>query len=287
MSNPLELDKHIEEYHTQGYTVFRGILPPSLVADLRRVTDRGRELAREKHGPQTQRFQPVSRFDLDLQPFHDFRDLPELREAVTRVLTPRHTYGDPDLMGVLVEPAEQPYCTRWHRDWRDNASYLDIAEWEAVFPDVGFFNQSNCALYEDHSLWVVPGSHLRPDLLREQSRFPDRPVPGPDLEGRSPVERERTCSEYVRSMPGAVQLHLEAGDHALYRNTLWHLGSYVPYCKRATLHDFVDTPEFRSWRERMAVDMERRKAEGHLPWEWSLNLPELPAHSTSDRALTS
>lgn len=39
-------DRHIEEFHTLGYTVFEQILPPSLVADLRRVTDRARDIAR-------------------------------------------------------------------------------------------------------------------------------------------------------------------------------------------------------------------------------------------------
>ena len=94
-------DQHIEDYHRLGYTVFRGILPPSLIDDLRRVTDEARVIAREQHGPQTQRLQPVSAFDIDQQPFYDFRDLPELRDAVARVLTPQHTYGNEALLGVL------------------------------------------------------------------------------------------------------------------------------------------------------------------------------------------
>ena len=39
-------DRHVEEYRTQGYTVFRQILPPGLVADLRRVCDQAIENAR-------------------------------------------------------------------------------------------------------------------------------------------------------------------------------------------------------------------------------------------------
>lgn len=259
----------VEQYHLHGFTVFRGVVPPSLVADLRRATEAGRQQVREQRGGQSQRFQPVAKFDLDLRPFHAFRELPELREAVTRVLSARHTYGDPEHLGVLIEPAELPYCTRWHRDWRDNAPYLELAEWETHFKDDRYFNQSNCALYEDHSLWVVPGSHLRRDLPREAALFPERPVPEPHLEGMTAEERERACSLYVRAMPGAVQVHLEAGDYALYRNTLWHLGNYVPYCRRATLHDFIDTPEFRGWRERMAAEMTRRKEAGYPAWEWS------------------
>ena len=127
---------------------------------------------------------------------------------------------------------------------------LFLAAWEAVFHDTDYFNQLNCALHQDSSTWVVPGSHLRPDLPREHAAFPARPIPSPAFEGTN-EERERACLEYCRSMPGAVCLHLDAGDFALYRNTLWHLGSYVPYARRATLHDVVDTPEFIAWRERV------------------------------------
>ena len=161
-----------------GYTVFAGILPPSLLSDLRRVCQRARELARERSGPQAQRLQPVFEYDLDHRPFTDFAELPELVDAVHRTLSPQHTYGRREL-GVLLEPADEPWCTHWHRDWRDNVADLDRERWEADYRDPALFNQLNCALYEDSSIWVVPGSHLRPDLPREAARFPDRPVPRP------------------------------------------------------------------------------------------------------------
>ncbi len=243
-------DEHIQEYHTLGYTNFKKILPPSLIRDLRHVTDKAREIAREKSGPQVQRLQPVANYDLDQQPFIDYAELPELVDAIAGVLTPRHQHGNRNFFGVLLEPAEMPYCTAWHRDWRDNIPGLPLSMWDEVLADINLFNQINCALYEDSSTWFVPGSHLRRDLLREAKLFPDRPISGPDLRGKTAEERERVCLEYCRSMPGAVQLHLEAGDFALYRNTLWHMGNYVPYCKRATLHDSANTPEFVAWSKK-------------------------------------
>jgi hypothetical protein len=265
-------DQHLEEYASLGYTVFRGILPPSLIADLRQATEAGREQARERQGGQTQRFQPIAKFELDERPFEAYRDLPELGEAVRFVLGKTATFGDLNQLGVLLEPAEHSYCTYWHRDWRDNAAYLDYARWREIFADRRYFNQSNCALYEDHSLWVVPGSHLRPDdLERERALFPTRPVPAPNFADLDEAVRERTALEYVTSMPGATQVHLHAGDYALYRNTLWHLGNYVPYARRATLHDFVDTPEFIQFRKDAGADMIRRRNEGHPEWEWSLS----------------
>jgi hypothetical protein len=262
-------DRHLQEHQIHGYTVFRGIVPGSLVADLRRATDRARELARQAHGPQTQRLQPVGRYDLDLKPFRDYLELPELCDAVARLLSPRHTTGSVDTMGVLVEPAELAWCTKWHRDNRDNAPYMDVAAWEAAFHDRDLFNQSNCALYQDDSLWVVPGSHLRKDTARERELFPDRPIPGPDLEGKCAEEREAMGMAYARMLPGGAQVRLEAGDFCLYRNTLWHLGNYIPYCRRATLHDFVDTPEFVDWRRQRSEEERRRKEAGRRPWEWN------------------
>jgi hypothetical protein len=256
-------DQHIEAYHTQGYTVFQRILPPALIRDLRRVTDEARELARKQSGTQAQRLQPVIKYELNQQPFIDYGELPELVDAIARVLTPRHRHGNRNFFGVLLEPGDTPWCTNWHRDWRDNITGLPLEMWDKVFSDMDYFNQINCALYDDSCTWVVPGSHLRRDLPREIALFPDRPIKGPDLEDKSSEECEAICLEYAESMSGGVQLHLKAGDFALYRNTLWHIGNYVPYRKRATIHDGALTPEFRKFIEDARRICEQRRKEGY------------------------
>ena len=48
-------EQHISDYYHYGCTVFGRILPTSLVADLRRSTEKGRVIAREKRGSQAQR----------------------------------------------------------------------------------------------------------------------------------------------------------------------------------------------------------------------------------------
>lgn len=242
-------DSHISDYYSLGFTVFQRILPPSLIRDLRRVADRAQEIIHQERGRQVQRLQPISAYALDQKPCQDFAELPPLRDAISRVLSPQVQYGNVDTMGVLLHPKDMPYCTHWHRDFRDNYPGLDLAGWESASQDIDLFNQLNCPLYEDSSLWVVPGSHLRQDLPGEIERFPDRPISPPDLEGKLAEEREQICLDYCRSMPGAVHVYLDAGDFVLYRNTLWHLGNYVPYRSRATLHDFVDTPKYHTWRE--------------------------------------
>lgn len=255
-------ERHIDEYHRQGYTVFESILPAALITDLRRACDEARDLARERSGPQTQRLQPVFESPVDHAPFTAFAQLPELVDALQRTLTPHHTYGHKQGLGVLLEPADMPWCTPWHRDWRDNIYGLDLPRWQADFRDVDLFNQLNCALYEDSSTWVVPGSHLRADLPAEVQRFPDRPIAGPDLDGLDAAARERACRQYCQSLPGAVPLQLAAGDFCLYRNTLWHIGNYVPYRRRATLHDFVDTAAFAVWRDEVGGAANKRRADG-------------------------
>ncbi len=248
-------ERSIEDYRRDGYVVFREILPPSLIADLRRVSERGRELARAAGGPLAQRFEPVANWDVDQKPFDDYRELPELRDAIARLLSPRHTYGNRELhLGVLIEPVEVPYCMPWHQDLRHlAASSLPFVTPEAK-RDPDLFNQINCALYRDDSLWVVPGSHARDDTAEERAAFPDGEPTAPSFETDSNEERERMCLAYCRRMPGAVRVHLDPGDLCVYRGTLWHMGNYVPYVKRATIIDLIDTPNYAEFRTRAGLD---------------------------------
>jgi len=243
-------ENHIVEFQMYGYTVFKQIIPTSLIRDLRKASDIAREIARKERGPQVQRIQPVANYDIVQKPFIDFSELPELIDAVARLLTPRHRPSSTKTLGILLEPAEMPYCTPWHRDARGNSA-VEIDRWREVFDDVNYLNQTNCPLYEDSSLWYVPGSHLRRDDFPGEIEHRSQLVDGKHLDftGKSAEERERLGLEYTYSMPGAIQLHLEAGDYALYRPTAWHLGNYVPYVKRATLHDHVSTPEYDEWRK--------------------------------------
>ena len=112
------------------------------------------------------------------------------------------------------------------------------------------FSQLNAALYDDHSLWVVPYSHSREDNEEEHSVFPKVPPPGPALTSNmTPAERESACLTYTRKMPGAKPVQLFAGDVAFYRACQWHIGNYVPYTRRATLHDGFYGPGDLQWQE--------------------------------------
>jgi ectoine hydroxylase-related dioxygenase (phytanoyl-CoA dioxygenase family) len=243
-------ERHADEYHSDGLTILRDVIPAALLSELRAQTDIAREITRRERGPQAQRLQPVYRYPvLDPAPFRDFLRLPELRRTVEAILGSEHT--ESDIMGVLFEPGEAAWATPWHRDWGYNVPGIDLdAFFEAALQKPAMFNQLNAALYDDHSLWVVPGSHNRHDTPGEQETFGgDIPPPGPALTPEmTPTERELCCLSYTRAMPGAVQVALGAGDVAFYRAVGWHIGNYVPYTKRATLHDGFYGPDDRHWQ---------------------------------------
>ncbi len=254
-------DRQREEYITDGFTILRGLIPAALLTDLRRETDTARTIARNKYGPQAQRLQPVYAYEeLDSRPFRDFLGLPEMRATVEGILGPDHRPSD--IMGVLLEPAQNAWCTHWHRDWGYNAPHVDLEAFFRSVTDLRMHNQLNAALYDDHSLWVVPGSHAREDTQEERAPFPRIPPPGPELNaGMAPAERELTCLNYVRQMPGAIPVTLFAGDVAFYRACQWHIGAYVPYTRRATLHDGFYCAEDYAWQAAVRQRQEAARAQ--------------------------
>ena len=237
-----------EHYRTQGYVVFRQIIPPSLLSDLRKAAESAQEKAREKRGPQVQRLQPIADFGIDMKPFWDYAELPALTDAIAKVLTPRHRIANSKLerMGLLLEPAEKPWCTTWHRDIQETSNVPDVEEFRRVNHDPLFFNQINCPLYEDNCTWYVPGSYLREDLPEEPAAA-EAPLPPKDSDYET---LERGCLDYTQSMPGAIRLSMDAGDFVLYHPNGWHTGNYLPDRRRATIHDFAPHPDVLDWYDR-------------------------------------
>lgn len=263
-------DWMINHYWTHGYMVLRQILPGSLLKDLRKSADAARELAYKVRGPQTQRIQPLSNYadDLDLKPFHDYCELPELADAIHKLMGPEYVHHNMEGMGLLVDPAEHSWNQGWHRDavvevpveaQGDEEFRETLAD---VWHDVRLFNQVNCAIYNDSSLWYVPGSHARMrDLPGEVQSVNQEHLPKWDDYG-SEAEFEQACYLHAAEFPGAVQLHLIAGDYCIYRSHAWHCGSYLSYQPRATIHDacvYGDGSFRAQHRERWAAVKERAR----------------------------
>lgn len=260
----LPSERDVVFFREQGYFVLRQIVPPALITDLRRMAEEAKTIARREGGPQAQRLQPlVGREGLEAAPLRAFVELPELRAALQTLLTPRHEVSPLDMFGILFEPADRCWATEWHRDWHDHLGAEQFAKvfaegWEKLAGDLNLFNQFNCALYEDTATWYVPGSHRRLTNTPEETRAAkaaDRAAVENQKHERSEAEQEVFLINYCTGMPGAVPLHLNAGDLAIYRNVGWHIGNYVPYRKRATLHGGVITPEYEVFIKRSKVLM--------------------------------
>ena len=251
-------DRHRSEYFSDGVTILRGLIPPSLLNDLRRESDKVRDIARKTHGPQAQRLQPLWSYEgFNHKPFRDFLTLPGLCETVHEILGDEHKPSE--RMAVFLEPERDAWSGAWHRDW-GNVTGVDQDEFFTTAANVRMYNQMNAALYDDHSFWAVPGSDRRRDTAEEVAAFASYPPEGPDyVEGMSPAERETVSVQYARRMPGGVPVMLFAGDVAFHRACIWHLGCYKPHTKRATLHDSFLCQEDRDWQASIRRIQQSRK----------------------------
>jgi len=255
-------------YRENGYLILRGVIPAPLMERLRAMAEEARAIAHRLHGPQAQRLQPLGEH-VDVTPLREFKAQPELLAAFRAILSERHAMSDAVSDTVLFQPTDHCWATEWHRDLRDHMDTATLNElmggrdWTEVATAFDNFNQYNCALYEDSSTWFVPRSHTRvtdtPGELAA-ARALDRAGVENKQRLHSESAQELRMQDYCQNMPGAVQVILQAGDLVLYRNTAWHLGSYVPYRKRATLHGQADTPEFAQFKLEMIETMKRIQA---------------------------
>lgn len=245
-------DSMIHQYWSQGYVVFKGVIPPSLLRDMRPEADKARAKAREVLGPQAQRLQPIVKYPetINIKPFEEYAKLPALVDAINRLLGPFVGPVGPatmSVMGILVEPSERPRHHGWHRDMVCDVPLAeqktpDRVKWVAErWHKPWCLNQVNCAIYPDSCLWYVPGSHARMhDLPGEEQGFCYYKEKNPfdEIEGSHP-ELERIFLDACLNFPGATRIHLDPGDYMVYRNSGWHTGLYNTHTPRATIHDSI------------------------------------------------
>lgn len=252
-------DEHIEQYYREGYTIFEDIVPAAMIRDLRKATEKAREIAPTVQGAR-KIFHVQQQLGelLDLQIFRDYKQLPDLIDAFRKVLTPKHQLAPMEAyLEIFFEPKEHPHLLKWHRDLWPTSPGIDPEEFKRLDQDPTFFAKANCPLYVDGAFWYVPGSVARPDFPYEHE-IRDAVPPLDSL--YDPVERERACFDYIRKMPNARQVLAGPGDIMLYRSNGWHTGVYFPHIKRSTLLDVLVTPESLQWfgKWRAKAQAERR-----------------------------
>ncbi len=215
-----------QTFDAQGFLQLPGAMDAQLLAGLRAGLDPLRE-SRDTHGDRPTRYQTILEPDHYHPSFAEFLDLETTNQAAAEII------GTDQLMlaglACLLGCAEHVVC-KWHRD----TASMDPAKLDLLlnqYPNA--LVQTNCAVYDDVSLWVIPGSHRRNDTAAETAyaaRFDDLGFVGP-IEAAREIE-----PDVFAAMPGAINVQLAAGDCLLYNPLLWHAAEYRPAWKRCTLH---------------------------------------------------
>ena len=115
------------------------------------------------------------------------------------------------LCTLLVSPERKRYHINWHRDSSPNG---EVPE-ETLLARLRSHVQLNGALYDDETLYIVPGSHRR-ELTNE--------------------ERDVLRNAPKADMPNQLAVKLGPGDIAFYNSNLLHKGHNKAGAKRQTLH---------------------------------------------------
>lgn len=116
---------------------------------------------------------------------------------------------------MMCNPVRDHGPAAWHRDIHpiDQAPVVGLQR-DLLANRPGYL-QWNLPLYDDAVLWVMPGSHARPNTSEENRLLAEDPR---------------------RPLPGALRVELAAGDGVVYTNLILHWGSDYSRQRRRTVH---------------------------------------------------
>ena len=138
---------------------------------------------------------------------------PQILDVIEALIGLRLRYH---LCTLLVSSEQKPYHINWHRDAASDGE----VPLETLRSRLRSHVQLNGALYDDETLYIVPGSHRRE--LTDAERTVIRQTP-------------------KAAMPGQLVVKLKAGDIVFYNSSLLHKGFNPTGEKRQTLHYAVLT----------------------------------------------
>lgn len=227
----------LDHLHTHGYVIFPSLFNPTQVSSLRNASLHLTILARAGRWPYIRtlpkQFPPwpsdpsqgIWGVQHLLHPevpsslrasFAAAYFGPELAAAIRPLLAATDEELVMELFNLLVTP-DADFKLRWHRD----VVPFDDHESAALArrkPGPMLYAQYNVALWDDASLEVIPGSHVR---------------------ARTDSERDALEGDAHAELEGAVKVKLKPGDVVFYDNNLIHRGVYSKNVKRLTLHGSV------------------------------------------------
>ena len=133
---------------------------------------------------------------------------PQILDVIEALIGERLRYH---LCTLLVNSERKPYHINWHRDSSPDGE----VPLETLLGQLRSHVQLNGALYDDETLYIVPGSHRRELADAERAVIQQTPK---------------------AAMPNQLVVKLEAGDIVFYNSSLLHKGYNPNDAKRQTLH---------------------------------------------------
>ena len=119
------------------------------------------------------------------------------------------------LMALMCSPPKDYGPASWHRDM-DPIEQAPMRGLQTdMLTNAPGYVQWNIPLYDDSVLWVVPGSHSRPN---------------------TDVEHQHLLTNPQKPIPGGIPVELNAGDGVVYSNLILHWGSNYSSKLRRTIH---------------------------------------------------
>ena len=166
---------------------------------------------------------------------------------------------------LMCSPTEDHGPANWHRDIHPHDQAPLAALREDMRANGPALLQWNLALYDDDVLWVLPGSHRRPNTDAENAAL--------------------TANDRAVISPEAMQVKLKAGQGVLYTNTNLHWRSnYSPKLRRCvhfgyrsmrgSTFPYVAYDAYGTAATRRAVDkhlspeIQAVRARHEALWEW-------------------
>ena len=222
------MDPHPQELLDQGFVILRGVVPggelPNMRESCERLLERQKEIWRRERQPGDP---PGGEWELARQPRVSIdKVVDESTAHVVDFCLGEATMGasrrlmgapvaSPGMLAMLCSPPIGMGRTRWHRDITPPSLAPLCGLQQDMLANGPALVQWNVALYDDDVLWVVPGSHRRPNTEAENAQW--------RFDAWAP-------------MPGSIPVELEAGDGVAYSNMILHWGSNYTARLRRTLH---------------------------------------------------
>lgn len=226
-----------KQFTNDGFYVFRSLLEPELIDDLRRITDEVLAQQEEAHFEQQRAPGSMVMIDWDMAYRYDvFAELithPKLLKGLAQLgfAQPKFGHGR-----IISKPPHSPRLF-WHEDgrfWDDPVSYTpQPIQCFLMYYLVDTTPENGC-------LRVIPGSHLKRHALHDQ-------VPERHTEKLSTyADPEHIAFQHAK---GEIDVPLKAGDAVMGYGTLFHSAHANRTDRRRTgltmwyYPDFVDLPE--------------------------------------------